>query len=161
MLKNGIFNRTFTNLYILFFLFRFFFSQAHAQLLVHGLPLPLPKTIMFQTKSNVLHVVNVIAPVVNVLAKKDLPVLRANVVHAQMHVTDTVLANPLHKLLTISHTTLMMEPPLLCLLFQTVTMIVITVLVPKIPVPNTTTLGTHNAHKDVNVMLDTVAQTVL
>merc|ERR1712195_81709 len=58
---------------------------AHAQLLVHGPPLPLPKTIMFQTKSNVLHVVNVIAPVVNVLAKKDLPVLRANVVHAQMH----------------------------------------------------------------------------
>ena len=104
--------------------------------------------------------VNVTVPVVNVLVKKDIPDLLANVLFAQAVAMATVLANPLLNMLMIFLTTQTMEKPPNFLPSPTRTKIVPTAWAPKIPVLNTIMPGTPHAPKVANVILDTVDRTV-
>ena len=102
---------------------------------------------------------NVIALPASAHVKKDTQVQLAKEVSALTPAMDTELASLLHRSQMISLTTLTMAVPPHSSLFQTVTKIVITALVPKIQVLDTTVHGMHHAPKDVNVTLDTVDQT--
>ena len=126
---------------------------------MHGLRLPPPKMITFQTKLNVHPVVNVTVLPASALVKKVTLDLLANVQSAPTHAMATELVNLLPKSRMIFLTTQMTELLRPFLLFLILILTATIALVPKIQVLDTTVHGMHHAPKDVNVTLDTVDQT--
>ena len=132
---------------------------ARAPRPVRGPPLRLLTTITSPTKLSVLLVENVIALPASAHVKKDTQVQLAKEVSALTPAMDTELASLLHRSQMISLTTLTMAVPPHSSLFQTVTKIVITALVPRTLVHNTIMHGMLHVLRVANVIQDTVAQT--
>ena len=126
---------------------------------MHGPPLLLPRMTTSPTKLSVLLVENVIALPASAHVKKDTQVQLAKEVSALTPAMDTELASLLHRSQMISLTTLTMAVPPHSSLFQTVTKIVITALVPRTLVHNTIMHGMLHVLRVANVIQDTVAQT--